>query len=120
MNDLEQAIEIIKDGGIVIFPTDTAYGIGCRIDNEKSLERLFNLRKRPENKAMPVLFDSMEWVKEFVLPFDSDVEKLMEKYWPGALTIVLPCDVSKVPSLIRGGGETLGVRIPDNNFVLDL
>lgn len=120
MNDLEQAIEIIKQGGIVIFPTDTAFGIGCRVDFEDSVERLAEIRRRPEAKAMPVLFDSIDRVKEFVLPFDTEVKSLMKKYWPGALTIILPCEISKIPSLVRGGGNTLGARIPDHELILNL
>lgn len=120
MNDLSEAVKIIKEGGIVIYPTDTAFGIGCRVDREKSLEKLFEIRKRPVDKAMPVLFDSIERVKEYVLPFDSKVEELMSRFWPGALTIILPANTSKVPEQVRGGGLTLGIRIPDHEIMLEL
>lgn len=120
MNEIEQAIAIIKQGGIVIFPTDTAFGIGCRIDNEIAIERLFNIRKRPNIMATPVLFDSIERVRKYALSFDSKVEQLMIDHWPGALTVVLKCQTSKVPSLVRGGRETLGVRIPDHEIVRQL
>ena len=120
MSDLDRAIKVIKDGGIVIFPTDTAFGIGCRVDNKDSVKRLFEIRNRPKEKAMPVLFDSIDQVKKFVLPFDDNVEVLMKKYWPGALTIVMNCDAEKVPELVRGGGKTLGVRIPDHKLTLSL
>lgn len=120
MKDLDQAVRIIKQGGIVIFPTDTAYGIGCRIDNKESVKKLFDIRKRSSNKAMPVLFDSIERIKEFTQPFDSRVSELMNKYWPGALTVILECKAEKVPELVRGGGKTLGVRIPDHELVLRL
>lgn len=113
MNEVGQAIKIIKTGGIVILPTDTAFGISCRMDDERAIKKLFKIRKRPESQATPVLFDSIDRVKEFVT-FDSSVEELMIKYWPGALTIVLKCDTSRVPDLVRGGGENLGVRIPDH------
>lgn len=120
MNDLEQAIKVIKEGGIVIFPTDTAFGIGCRIDNEASVKRLFEIRKRPEVKAVPVLFDSVKRVREYTLPFSLEVEDIMSKYWPGALTLILPCNISKVPGLVRGGGQTLGARVPEHDLVLGL
>lgn len=116
VSPMNKAIDFLRDGGIVIYPTDTAFGIGCRIDNKKSIERLFKIRKRPDNKATPVLFDSIERVEEYLRPIDADIKKLMKKYWPGALTIILKCDKSKVPSLVRGGGETLGVRIPDHEI----
>lgn len=115
MNNIDEAIKVIRDGGIVILPTDTAFGVSCRIDDEKAIKRLFEARKRPVSQATPVLFDSIERVREFV-SFDSKIEELMNKFWPGALTIVLKCDISKVPELVRGGGENLGVRIPDHEI----
>lgn len=117
---IKQAIEVLKQGGIVIFPTDTAFGIGCRMDLERSVKKLFEIRKRPLNKATPVLFDTIERIREFVLPFGKDVEQLMFDYWPGALTLILRCNRAKVPILVRGGGETLGVRIPDHDVPLGL
>ena len=113
MSDLDKAVSILKQGGIIIFPTDTAFGIGCRMDNEDSVKKLFKIRNRPQEKAMPVLFDTISRVKEYIKPVDQQVESLMEKYWPGALTIVTECIEEKVISQVRGGGSTLGVRIPD-------
>lgn len=115
MNEVEQAIKILNEGGIIIFPTDTAFGIGCRIDNENAVKRLFSIRKRPESQATPVLFDDLETIKKYVIDVPLDVKKrLIDKYWPGALTIILPCKTDNVPSLVRGNGSNLGIRIPDN------
>jgi len=114
-NNIYEAIRILKEGGIVIFPTDTAFGIGCRIDREDSIERLFRLRKRPPTQPTPVLCSSLAMVEEYVTAIPDDVkEKLIKPYWPGALTIVLPAKTEKVPTLVRGGGLTVGVRIPDH------
>lgn len=114
-NDVKKAVEILRKGGIVIFPTDTAFGIGCRIDNEESIKRLFRIRKRPENKAVPVLVDTVKMAQEYLLPIPKEVvDNLIEPYWPGALTIILPCKTDVVPRLVRGGGSTLGVRIPSH------
>src|SRR3990167_257366 len=110
MNSLDKAIDVMKQGGIVIFPTDTAFGIGCRMDDEKAVAKLFKIKKRPSDKAVPVLFENVPMVDEYVLPYDASIKRLMREYWPGALTIILPCRTSKVPSLVRGGGKTLGVR----------
>lgn len=121
MNTVNQAISILKSGGIGIFPTDTAFAIGCRIDRENSVRRLFELRKRPHEKAVPVLVDSIEMAQGYLQPIPEDVRtNLMEKYWPGGLTIVLHCKTEKIPDLVRGGGETIGVRIPNNTICLDL
>jgi L-threonylcarbamoyladenylate synthase len=119
--DHQEAVKILKSGGIVIFPTDTAFGIGCRIDNEKTVERLFRIRKRPETKATPVLVSGIEMAKDFLQEIpDVVVEELIKPYWPGALTIVLKCRTEKVPNLVRGGGDTLGVRVPNNDILLNI
>jgi L-threonylcarbamoyladenylate synthase len=121
MMNINEAIHILKQGGIVIYPTDTAFGIGCRIDDEKSVERLFKLRKRPENQPTPVLVGSLEMALDYLLsPISNNVRHLMGKYWPGALTIVYPCLVDKVPPLVRGKGKNLGVRMPDHDVAVTL
>lgn len=121
MNEVKSAIDILKDGGIVIYPTDTAFGIGCRIDNEKAVEKLFRIRNRPVIQAVPVLASSLEMASGYVQKIPKDVEeKLIKKYWPGALTIIFECRIGKVPSLVRGGGTTLGIRIPDHKTTLSI
>ncbi len=119
--DVLKAIKIITEGGIVIFPTDTAYGIGCRMDDEDAVRRLFALRRRPEVQATPVLVDGIRMAQSYLDPIPQDVrEKLMDKYWPGALTIVLPCNEEKVTGLVRGGGGNLGVRMPNHALILEI
>ena len=114
MNEkVEKAIEILRQGGIVLLPTDTVFGICCRIDRQDALKRLFAIKKRDEHQAVPVLVSSTDMAKEYVLPFSEDVEQLMEKYWPGGLTIVLPYKKEKVLPLVTGSSDLLGVRIPD-------
>lgn len=118
--EIEKAVGILNEGGIVIFPTDTAFGIGCRIDNEESVERLFKIRKRPNDMAVPVLVNSIKMAKSYLENVDEKVLGLMNKYWPGALTIVLDCDKKLVHELVRGGGSTIGVRMPDHSDLLEL
>ena len=119
--DLEKAIRILNNGGIIIFPTDTAYGIGCRIDRPNAVEMLYKIRKRPLNQAFPVLVSSINMAKEYFSKIPNLVEeRLMNKYWPGALTIVLPCKTEKVPTLVRAGGKTLGMRMPNNELILKI
>lgn len=109
----KKTIEIFKNGGVVIFPTDTAFGIGCRIDMPDSVERVYEIRKRPREKAVLALVSTIEMAQEYLEPIPSRVRSdLMEKYWPGGLTIILRCKEEEVPSVVRGGGETLGVRLP--------
>lgn len=118
--DIKKAIEILKNGGIVIYPTDTAFGIGCRIDNHKAVDRLFVLRRRPETQAMPVLVSSIDMALAY---FDSPshiVRHLVNTYWPGALTIVSPCKKELIYSSIRGGGKTVGLRMPNHEVPLKI
>lgn len=117
---IQKAVKILEDGGIIIYPTDTAFGIGCRIDRSESVDRLFRLRKRPMTQAMPVLVDSKEMALAYLDHPKDIVRRLMDKYWPGALTIIAPCKAYRIYSPIRGGGKTVGVRIPDHKTTLAL
>ncbi len=121
MSNLYKAIKILKQGGIVIYPTDTVFGIGCRIDNEKSIERLFQIRQRPPTKATPVLVNSVEMAQKYFLsPIADNVRQLMEDYWPGALTVVYECRQDMIPPLVRGGSSTIGLRMPNHVTTLAL
>lgn len=120
MSKVDKAIEVLNNGGIVIFPTDTAYGIGCRMDNEEAVKRLFKIRKRPAKQAVPVLVNSIEMAKDYFEKTPAEVDMLMEKFWPGALTIVYEAKKNKVLDLVRGGGDTIGLRMPNNNIALSL
>ena len=118
---ISQGVTILKQGGIVIFPTDTVYGIGCRMDDERAVARLFTIRKRPETKATPVLVSRLEMAQKYLAPIHNDViHKLIQPYWPGGLTVVLLCQTEKVSALVRGGGKTMGVRMPNHQMTLGL
>jgi L-threonylcarbamoyladenylate synthase len=121
MDEVNKAVTVIKNGGIVIFPTDTAFGIGCRIDDQDAVKKLFTIRKRPETKAVPVLVSDLHMAQRYLETVPVDVvDKLMKSYWPGALTIVLRCKANKVSAIVRGGGDTLGVRVPNHLSTLAL
>jgi len=112
-NNINRAITILKQGGIVLLPTDTVFGICCKIDDEKAVKRLFEIKKRDKTQAVPILVSSTDMVKEYVREVPQKVEQLMEKYWPGGLTVVLKAKEDKVAPLVRGLRDTIGVRIPD-------
>jgi L-threonylcarbamoyladenylate synthase len=120
MDDAAKGIQILKDGGVVIFPTDTAFGIGCRMDDEATVKRLFALRKRPETQAPPLLASSLRMLEPYLLPVPDDVvAALIEPHWPGALTIVLQCKTENVLPLLQRDG-TIGVRVPNHLITLAL
>jgi len=114
---IEQAITTLNAGGIIIFPTDTAFGIGCRIDKPESVDKLFAIRRRPETQALPVLVRSSEQALPFYQHPSDIVRRLMKTYWPGALTIIDTCKKELIYSPIRGGGDTVGMRHPKHDVL---
>jgi len=115
---IDKAVQILSDGGIVIYPTDTAFGIGCRMDSESSVDRLFRIRKRPITQATPVLVSSANQALAYLQAPDHIVRHLMETYWPGALTIIANVKPDIVYSPIRGGTGTIGFREPNHETIL--
>ncbi len=118
---IQQAIDVVKNGGIVLFPTDTAYGMGCRSDDEAAVRRLFTMRKRAEDKAVPVLVNNSEMAREYwQKPLPQTVETLMRRYWPGGLTIIYTAVPNRFAPLVLGGGTTVGLRMPNHEIPLSL
>jgi len=111
---------LLNNGGIIIFPTDTAFGIGCRIDNAEAVNRLFRIRRRPTTQPMPVLVSSIEMALSYYLDPSDVVRRLMKEHWPGALTIVALCRENLIYSPIRGNGKTIGLRMPNHPAILKL
>lgn len=120
MTSLDKAIQLLKKGGVVIFPTETAYGVGCRMNDKRAARRLRRLRGREGGKPFLVLVSGTEMAKKYLQDLPAEVEELMKKFWPGPLTVVYFCRKDLVPSEVRAGGETLGVRVSDYQVTLDL
>lgn len=113
-NDQKQAALCLSHGGIVIYPTDTAYGIGCRIDDYQAVTRLFALKNRDPGKAVPVLAASAAMAASFwQKPLPATVTGLTEKCWPGALTIIYYAKKTDYHPSLYGPLQTLGFRVPD-------
>lgn len=111
---------LLHNGGIIIFPTDTAFAIGCRIDKPDAVDRLFTLRRRPDSMPMPVLVDSIDMALAYFDSASNVVRRLMKQYWPGGLTIIAPCKQNLIYSPIRGGGHTVGLRMPNHEVPLSI
>lgn len=110
---------IIKNGGVIVFPTDTIYGIGCDPYNDSAVERIFAIKGRDEKKPLPVLAYSMIDVEKIVSLGDTG-RILAQKYWPGALTIVAPIVDRRISSRVTAGRKNLAVRVPANKCVISL
>ena len=112
------ALESFRHGGIIIFPTDTIYGIGCNPYNEESVNKIYEIKKREKTKSLPVLGYSKEDLEKIV-DFDNTANKIIEKFWPGPLTLVLPLKDSKLNKL-SNYTSTLAVRVPNNDCISSL
>ncbi len=105
------AAEVIQAGGIVVYPTETLYGIGCSAMHPRALQRVQDLKKRAEPKPILVLVRSREELRPLVREVTETAEALMNAFWPGPLTIVFQASESVLPELTQGKG-TIGIRIP--------
>ena len=110
--DIHDLVQIVNNGGIIAYPTDTVYGLGCNPYMPNSVEKIFKLKIR-ENKPLPLLCDSLESALK-IASFDKISLKLAEKFWPGPLTILAPLQDYSLKSLTRGS-EFIGLRIPNHN-----
>lgn len=109
------AIRLIEADQVLVAPTDTVYGIMCRYDSAEAVERLYAIKQRPTHKAIPVLIgDHNQLTQVTGAVVDDVVRALMERYWPGPLTLVLPT-CADLPTELTAGGGTVGVRMPDHN-----
>ena len=115
----EEIVKILRDGGVAIFPTDTAFAIGCRVDDEKAVKRLFEIKERSEQQAVPILVNGIDMARKYG-EISEKVQNILEKYWPGALTVIVPKIESKISPLVLGMGETIGLRQPNHKDCLNL
>ena len=116
---IKQAVTILKNGGVVAYPTDTVYGLGACMTNIKAVDRIFEVKGRPKSMALPVLLADKAQIEEIVISVPLIAQRLADEFFPGALTIILPKS-SVVPDIITGGGKTVAFRIPNHPVPLAL
>ena len=115
---IEKTFQVIKKGGIVVFPTDTVYGIGCNPYNANAVEKIYEIKSREKIKSLPVLAYSLDNVKE-IARIDTFTEKIIKKYWPGPLTLILELTDKKLKKSLNLDNK-IAVRIPDSKCTLKL
>ncbi|MDP2278928.1 MAG: L-threonylcarbamoyladenylate synthase, partial [Nitrospirota bacterium] len=116
---IERAVEILSKGGIVAYPTETFYGLGVKFDKENSLKKLFELKKRQEEKPMPLIIGSRASLSMIAASVNEIAETLMDKFWPGPLTLLLEAKKGLSPYLTADTGR-IAVRIPGESAALYL
>ena len=109
-HDLQQAVLVLRQGGVVAFPTETYYGLAVDPFNDQALERLFQLKKRPAQKPVLVLIDSQKRLPLLASEIPGQFRPLMERFWPGPLTLIFPARPNLSSTLTASTG-TVGVRI---------
>jgi L-threonylcarbamoyladenylate synthase len=114
-----EAVAIFKSGGVVAFPTDTVYSLGCDYRNREAVFRIYEVKGRPSRKALPILLGGIGQIDGVALDFPDVAWKLAAKFWPGALTLVLKKRPS-VPDFITAGSDTVAVRVPAHPVALAL
>jgi L-threonylcarbamoyladenylate synthase len=110
---VEKAIEILRKGGVVAFPTDTVYGLGTGIYNESGIKRIFEIKKRSTGVALPVLLADSSQLHEVAGDLPPNAWKLIKEFMPGGLTLIVYRS-RVISDLITAGGDTVAVRIPDH------
>lgn len=117
---IEQAVEILKKGGIIIYPTDTVYGLGCDITNQKAIERICKIRGiKPEKANFSFICSDLSHISDYVKPIDTTVFRLLKKALPGPFTFIFNAS-NNVPKLLSSNKKTVGIRVPDNNIAREI
>lgn len=109
--ELDVAVRALRDGELVAFPTETVYGLGANAQHAPALERIFELKGRPQTHPLIVHLDSARFLPRWVREIPPAAERLAQRFWPGPLTLVLP-RAAKVLDLVTGGQDSIAVRVP--------
>ncbi|MBL7888042.1 MAG: threonylcarbamoyl-AMP synthase [Bacteroidetes bacterium] len=112
--EIEQVVNCLRDGGVVIYPTDTVYGIGCDIHKQRAVERVCKIKGiNPEKANFSFICHDLSHLSDFTKPISTGTYKVMKKALPGPFTFILEANNS-VPKLFKSTKKTVGIRIPDN------
>lgn len=116
---LNRVVDILKDGGVIIYPTDTVYGIGCDITKPKAVERIMQIKEvKPRDAQFSFICSDLSHITDFARLNNSNF-KLLKRNLPGPFTFILP-GLNRVPDYFISKRKTVGIRIPDNNIILEL
>lgn len=117
---IEKVVEVLRNGGVVIYPTDTIYGIGCDITNHKAIERVCQIRGIKTDKAnLSFICNDLTSIASYTKPLNTALFRLLKRSLPGPFTFILNAS-GQVPKLLSTKKKTVGIRIPDNSIVREI
>jgi tRNA threonylcarbamoyl adenosine modification protein (Sua5/YciO/YrdC/YwlC family) len=115
---IKQIVEKLQSGGIIIYPTDTVYGLGCDILQQKAVERICQIKKVDPKKAqLSFVCSDLSHLSDYTRPFSNSVFRLLKEHLPGPYTFILPAS-KMVPKILVNKKDTIGLRIPDNKIAM--
>ena len=115
---IDQAVHLLRDSGVVAFPTDTVYGVGADPFQPEAVRRLYRIKGRPEDKPIAILVGLIEDVEQVAQNLPTSFSRLADRFWPGGLTLIV--EARNLPPEITAGGSSVGVRMPDHPLTLEL
>lgn len=118
-DELQYVINILNNSSVIIFPTDTVYGIGCNCFDDEAIKKIYSLKKRPNNKPINVLCDSLNKIELIAKCLNDKEIELIKKYMPGALTLIVN-KTQNISDILTSNLDTVGVRIPNNDIALSI
>src|SRR5277367_3683789 len=116
---IKEAAQILRDGGLVAFPTETVYGLGANALDASAVAKIYEMKGRPATSPLIVHASSIEMVRTLVSEWPREAEELAQRWWPGPLTLVLP-KAAHIPDIVTAGLPTVGVRVPSHPLALEL
>lgn len=117
---IDQAVEVLKNGGVIIYPTDTVYGIGCDITKARAIERIARIKKvKPEKANFAFICSDLRHLSDYARQVDNNTFRLMKSHLPGPYTFILHAS-HNVPRVLKHNKKTVGIRIPENNIILEI
>jgi len=117
---IEQVVDVLRKGGLIIYPTDTVYGLGCDITNQKAIEKVARIRNiKPEKANFSFICYDLSHISDYIKPIDNATFRVLKKALPGPFTFIFNASHA-VPKLLSSNKKTVGIRVPDNNIAREI
>jgi len=119
IEELNKVSDTIQNDGIIVFPTETVYGIGVNALSEKAIRKLYELKERETTKPISIIVSDKKEIEKYAIINNKIEQKIIDKYMPGPVTLVLE-KKDVIPSIVTAGKNTIGIRIPDNKISIEI